>query len=407
MLYAYRAVDAAGKTINQEREAGSERELADALRREGYLLLDAVPPGKARPGFHLPPIVSHLFSRRVSLVERMVFSRNLAVMIGSGLPLTRALEALGEQSSNGRFREIVASVRQAIINGKTFADGMKPYQDIFGILFINMVESGEISGNLERVLKILALQMKRDHDLRSKVRGAMLYPAIVVGALILVGIVMMIYVVPTLTQTFTELGIQLPLTTRLVIAISQFLLAYYIYVAFAAVFIAVGSYRFFRSDRGRHIMSVVILGVPIFGPLAQKLNSARFARTLSALISSGIPITRALEVTSSVLSNTEFKDALRGAAVSIQRGDALSGILKEHHSLFPPMVTEMIQVGEETGTISKMLVRLALFYEEEVTIVTKNLSSIIEPLLMIVIGAGVGFFAVAMIQPIYSGFGNL
>jgi type IV pilus assembly protein PilC len=337
----------------------------------------------------------------------MVFSRNLAVMIGSGLPLTRALEALAEQSSNRRFREIVLSIRQAVVNGKSFAEGLQPYGSIFGVLFVSMIESGEISGNLERVLKILSRQMKRDHDLRSKVRGAMLYPAIVVGVLVLVGVLMMIFVVPTLTETFTDLGIQLPLTTRIVIGTSHILLTYYVYLAVAVVAAVVAIYQWLKTERGKDMLSAITLRLPIFGPLVKKLNSARFARTLSSLITSGIPITKSLEVTSSVLGNTKFRAALAGAAVSIQRGDPLSGILKQHRDLFPPMVTEMIQVGEETGTISKMLLRLALFYEEEVTTTTKNLSSIIEPVLMVVVGTIVGFFAVSMIQPIYSGLGNI
>ncbi len=406
MLYTFRAVDAAGKTLATEREAGSERELADTLRREGYLLLDAESAKTAASRRRFSNLFSISFGR-ISLVERMVFSRNLAVMIGSGLPLTRALEALAQQSSNRRFREIVLSIRQSVVGGKTFAEGLEPYRSIFGALFLSMIESGEISGNLERVLKILSRQMKRDHDLRSKVRGAMMYPAIVVVALILVGVVMMIYVVPTLTETFTDLGIELPITTRMVIGISHILLTYYYYVTAVVAVLVIGMYQWLKTERGKEMMSAIALRLPIFGPLVKKLNSARFARTLSSLITSGIPIIKSLEVTASILGNTKFKAALSGAAVSIQRGDPLSGILKQHGDLFPPMVTEMIQVGEETGTISKMLLRLALFYEEEVTNTTKNLSSIIEPVLMVVVGIIVGFFAVSMIQPIYSGLGSL
>ena len=407
MLYAFRAVDAAGKTLAAERESASERELADSLRREGYLLLDAREPTKfSVGGFRMPAIVSHLFGR-VSLVERMVFSRNLAVMVGSGLAITRALDALAEQSSNARFHEIIQSVRQAVVNGKTFADGLRPYEYVFGTLFLNMVESGEISGNLVRVLTILSRQMKRDHDLVSKVRGAMMYPAIVLSALVLIGVLMMVYVVPTLTQTFIGLGIKLPITTRIVIGTSEFLLHDYVYVLIGLAIAAFGAYGFAKSEGGKHTLGTIILRVPVFGPLIQKFNSARFARTLASLISSGIPITKALEVTAGVLGNVHFREALTGAAVEIQQGEPLSNILKQHSKLFPPMVTEMVEVGEETGTISKMLLRLALFYEEEVTNTTKNLSSIIEPILMVVIGAIVGFFAISMIQPIYGGLGNL
>lgn len=406
MLYAYRAVDQGGKTLSGEREATSERELADALRREGFLMLDAETSAQKRQRRSFGAILPQLFNR-ISLMERIVFSRNLAVMIGAGVALTRALEALGEQTSSQKFRDILTVVKNNVTSGKTFAESMKPYESVFGALFINMIESGEISGNLENVLITLSRQMKRDYDLRSKVRGAMLYPAIVVSALFIIGFLMMIYVVPTLTQTFNELGINLPITTRIIIGTSNFLLAYYWYVLAGVVAVIFGGMRLVRSKPGKRVFDTVSLRIPIFGPLVQKFNSARFARTLSSLITSGISITRALEVTATVVGNTHFREALTEAVEVIQRGKPLHEILQLHPELFPPMVTQMIEVGEETGTIGRMLLRLALFYEEEVNSVTKNLSSIIEPILMVIIGAVVGFFAVSMIQPIYSGLGNI
>lgn len=406
MLYTYRAVDQSGRSSPGEREAGSERELADTLRREGYLLLEAETRAQAGRAVHLLQALLNPW-RRVSLVERMIFARNLAVMIGAGLPLTRALEALAQQSTHSQFRSILSSIRDGIVKGQSFAESLRPQEKVFGLLFINMVEAGEISGNLERVLKILARQMQRDHDLRAKVQGALFYPAIVVVALIMVGVLMMVYVVPTLTATFAELEIELPVTTRIIIASSQFLLAYYGYVAAVLVVVVLGAVRWWKTSAGRSVFDTIVLDIPIFGSLVQKLNSARFARTLSSLIASGISITRALEVTASVLGNIHFRRSLEGAAVAIQRGKALSAILEERADLFPPMVTQMIQVGEETGTIARMLLRLAIFYEGEVNATTKNMASIIEPVLMIVTGGIVGFFAVSMIQPIYSGLGNL
>ena len=406
MLYTYRAVDQGGKTVSGEREVGSERELADVLRHDGLLLLEAKSPQEAKDRFQFLKNFSLPF-RRVSLVERMGFSRNLAVMIEAGLALTRALETLAEQTTNQKFREMLLAIRTGVTGGKSFAESLRPHQNVFGVLFINMVESGEISGNLVYALKILARQMKRDYDLRSKVRGAMIYPAIVISVLVLIGILMMVYVVPTLTQTFSELNVELPITTRIIIASSNFLLAYYWYLAGVGI-IGVGvAIQLLRSERGRRIFDGLILGVPIFGPLVQKFNSARFARTLSSLIASGISITRALEVTASVLGNYHFRKSFEEAALEIQHGKPLSDILRRYPKLFQPMVTQMVEVGEETGTIVRMLLRLALFYEEEVTNTTKNLSSIIEPLLMVVIGAMVGFFAISMIQPIYGSLGNL
>ncbi|RJQ37552.1 type II secretion system F family protein [Candidatus Parcubacteria bacterium] len=406
MLYAFRAVDRTGKTISETRDSASERELADALRSEGFLLLEATPQGTVAPGkrrgLSLP-----MFLSRVTLVERMVFARNLAVMVGAGLSLTRALEALEEQSTNQKFRTILADIRESVTRGVSFADSLRPHERVFGPIFISMIESGEISGNLEKVLKTLAKQMKRDHDLRSRVKGALIYPAIVIGALVVIGMLMMIYVVPTLTQTFAELEIDLPLTTKIVIGASNIFLQYYYLVLIAGAALVLGAWYALRLPSVRLAFDSAILRVPLFGPLIQKLNSARFARTLSSLIGSGTPITRALEVTAAVLGNHRFRQSLEGAAAVVQQGKPLSDVLKKHPELYPPLVTEMLQVGEETGATTSMLLRLALFYEEEVTATTKNMSSVIEPVLMIVIGAIVGFFAISMIQPIYGGLGGI
>lgn len=405
MLYSFRAVDKLGQSVTGEREAASERELADALRREGFLLLEAEAAGKIKSkklSFEIPNPF-----RRVTLVERMLFARNLAVMVGAGLVLNRSLEALDEQSGNPKFKKILVDLRESIVAGKTFSESLRPYEKIFGILFINMVEAGEISGNLVKVLKILAKQMKRDHDIRAKVRGAMIYPAIVLFALVLIGVLMMIYVVPTLTQTFAELDVQLPLTTRVIIGTSNALLNYYWYIGGALAAAVFGFTRLLKSPAGKRFFDKIIIRVPVFGPLIQKLNSARFARTLSSLISAGVPIIRSLEVTAAVLGNANFRESLETASASIQKGEPLSQILKKHPELYPAMVTQMVQVGEETGTTSQMLLRLALFYEGEVSDTTKNMSSIIEPVMMLVIGGIVGLFALSIIQPIYGSLGSL
>lgn len=406
MLYSYRAVDQKGQASAGERDAGSERELADALRREGYLLLEAKAKAALRAGRRFMEILPNPF-RRITLVERMTLARNIAVMIGAGLAMTRALEALKEQSQNRFLKEVMDRVRGGIMKGQTLAESIRPYEKIFGTLFVNMVEAGEISGTLEKVLKILARQMQRDHELRSKVRSALIYPAIVIAAMLSIGALMMIWVVPTLTQTFKELGVDLPITTRIIIASSNFLTVYYWHAAAFIVAVLAGLFKLFKTSAGKRVFDTVTLHLPVFGALAQKLNSARFARTFSSLLASGVPISKSLEVTASTLGNIHFKSALLDAQGAIQRGRQLHEIMREHPNLFPPMVTAMIQVGEETGTISRMLLRLAIFYEGEVASISKNFSSVIEPILMVAIGSAVGFFAISMIQPIYGSLSNL
>lgn len=406
--FTYSISDQSGKVTEGEREADNERSLAEALKSEGFLLLSAKEKGKSK-GWNIDINIGGFLSRLkpVSLVEKMIFTRNLAVMIGAGLSLTKALGALAEEASNKKFKDVISDINNSVIKGTSFAESLKLHKKVFGELFINMIESGETSGKLEKVLKLMARQMKRDHDLRSRVKGAMMYPAIIITALFGIGALMMIYVVPTLASTIKELGVPLPISTQIIIFISDLLVGYAIWVLLALIIITVVFYRLVKTKKGKEIFDTWILKVPIFGLLIKKLNVARATRTLSYLISSGVPIVRSLEITGSILGNTLYRQALVEAAVHIQKGKQLNEILREHPVIFQPLVIQMIQVGEETGNVTSMLLRIAIFFEEDVNNTTKNLSTIIEPILMVIIGTVVGFFAVSMMQPIYGSLGNL
>jgi len=406
MLYTYTAVDKNGQSSSGEREAENERDLAGKLKNEELFLLEAREKKRSvRGSFSVSAFISRF--RGVSLVERMMFSRNLAVMIGAGLSLTKALKASEKQTANQKFKALISGLRESVLKGKSFNEALALHEKTFGPLFIHMIESGEASGKLEYTLKLLARQMKRDHDLISKVRGAIIYPAVIIFALVIVGALMMIYVVPTLTATFRELNISLPPTTLFIIITSEILINYYLLILGLIPVAVYAVTLFLKTERGKRYQSTVAIRLPIFGALIRKFNAARFSRILSALLSSGLPIARSLEITSKVLGNVHFKNSILKASLEIQKGRNLSAILGERPELYPPLVTQMLEVGEETGTLSRMLLRLALFYESEVSSTTKNLSSIIEPLLMIIVGTMVGFFAISMIQPIYSGLGGL
>ena len=406
MLFEYVAVDKTGAKIEGEEDGENERNLAAKLRAKNLLLIESwAKDSKQKKSFEIQSILWRL--GRVSLVEKINFARNLAVMIGAGLSLIRSLDAMAEQTNNLKFKKIIVDIIENVNKGKNFSESMMPHNKIFGDIFINMIASGEVSGKLEKTLILLSRQMKRDYDLRSRVRSAMIYPAIIVMVLLAIGILMLVYVVPTLTSTFAELEIQLPITTRILIASSSFLLTYYLYVVigfagFIALFV-----RIIKTKSGKEIFDKIIIKIPVFGPLIQKFNIARMARTFGSLIISGVSITKALEITSSVLGNVLFRQAIAQASEDIQKGKPLNETLKKFPKLFPPMFTQTISVGEETGTISRMLFRLAIFYEEDVTTTTKNLSTIVEPMLMIFIGGVVGLFAVSIIQPIYGGLGGL
>jgi len=407
-IFTYSAAKRNGEIVKGEKEAQDEKTLAAALRTEELMLLEA----REKRGFSLAAFnvnLGELFSRLkpIGLVDKMFFARNLAVMIGAGLSLTKSLEVLAQESPHPRFRKIVHNVNEGVLKGKSLAESLRAHEQVFGELFINMVEVGETAGKLTLVLTILAKQMKKDHTLRRRVKGAMFYPAIIMIALLGIGALMMIYVVPTLSQTIRELGVEIPWTTQLIITISDLMINYSHWVLIGAIALLFFFWRALKTKRGKKIFDRIILKFPIFGSLVQKFNIARFCRILSYLIVAGVPIVRSLEITAGVLSNTLFRSAIQEAAGEIQKGKQLNQILTSHASIFPPLVLQMISVGEETGKISSMLLRLALFFEEDVDSTTRNLSTIIEPILMIVIGIVVGFFAISMLQPIYSSLGNI
>jgi type IV pilus assembly protein PilC len=257
------------------------------------------------------------------------------------------------------------------------------------------------------VLTQLTLQLERSHELRSKVVGAFMYPSVVIIAMIGVGALMLVLVVPKLADTFKDLGVPLPLTTRIVIAVGTSLANYW-YAAFPALLmLLVLAFRFIKTKLGKRMFDAFVLKIPILGGIIRKANAALMTRTLSSLIAAGVPIVRSLEITSQVVGNIYFQDSIRICAQRVAKGERLSASLKEYERLYSVVIVQMVEVGEETGETGHILAKLAEFYEEEVNQVTKNLTSIIEPILMLVIGAVVGFFAISMIQPMYSMLGAL
>ena len=270
-----------------------------------------------------------------------------------------------------------------------------------------MIKVGEESGTLQEVLGQLTIQLEQEHNLRSKVKGAMIYLGVIVSVMVGVGTLMMILVVPQLSSTFKDLGIELPPTTRAVIAISDFLVTRW-YIAFPALFAFIFCFfAWLRTRMGKHAMSLAVLRMPVLSGIVRKVNAALMTRTLSSLIGSGVPIVRALEITATVVTNVKFRKSLEYAASKVKKGAKVSEALKPYENLYPLVVLQMLEVGEETGETDVVLRKLAEFFEEEVAQITKNLTAIIEPALMVFIGIAVGFFAISMIQPMYSMLGSI
>lgn len=393
-----------GEAFAGEAVVKDERALAGDLRDRGLLLTSAKEMQEENDATKVK-----FFDRfrSVPLKEKMVFARNLAVMISSGLTVSRAIRSLSVQTKNATFKKILTEVHDEIESGKTLSESLAKYPSVFSELFTSMVSVGEVSGNLEMVLDILALQLEKENDLRSKVKGALMYPAVIVVAMIGIGILMLTYILPKITGVFQDMDVELPKTTLFIIAVSDFIRNHVI-VSVGLVVVAVLAVKFFYgTPQGKRFFHYLQLRSPIIGNIVVKVNCARFARIYSSLLKSGVSVVDALKIVSGTLSNVYYRDVLREAIDSIQKGTELSKVIAAHETEFPVLVSQIIEVGEETGKTESVLQRLAEFYEEEVSQITKNMSSIIEPILMLLIGGAVGFFAIAMLQPMYSVLENI
>src|SRR3989344_494081 len=402
--YFYTAKNLNGENKTGELEAKDERQLAGILREQELILIRAELRGNPKN----PARFSFSFFGP-SLAEKMFFARNLRVMISAGLPLTRALEALASQAENRKFQKAISSVKDEITRGQNFSDALAKYPDIFSVFFQNMVRAGEEGGMLEDVLKTLSLQLEKENDLKSKIRGALIYPAVIVLTMIGVGILMLVMVVPQLSQTFEDLGVELPLTTRIVIGLADFLTQKW-YLALSIIFGLTAIFFLSLKNRtglGKKIIDTLVLKIPVISPIIKNTGSAYMVRTLSSLISAGVHLPKALEITAATLGNFYYQQALLQASERVSKGQKLSEALREFQGIYSQTLLQMVSVGEETGETSDILQKLADFYEEEVAKTTKNLTSIIEPVLMVIIGTVIGFFAISMIQPMYSMLGSI
>ena len=400
-LFSYNAKNYRGETTTGELEAASVMAVAEQLRKDGYVLTfaeEAVKTAKPKLAFLQK---SFDFLQRVSISDKMIFSRNLAVLIGAGVSLNRAIDILAKETEGTLFKKILLTVAERVRGGKSFSESLEEFPDAFEEIYTNMVRAGETGGNLESTLRLLAVHYEKEHELRSKVSGAMVYPAVVIAVMIIVGALMMTFVIPNLTRIFIELNVPLPFTTRMIIFVANFMEQYALAVLGAVIAFVFFLRAFAKREAGKKVFHALFLKAPILSGVVKKVNSARMSRILSALIDSGVPIVKSLEISTHTLSNYYFQQSLVRAGESVQKGTSLSKALAEFPNLYPGLVTQMISVGEESGKLSDILVKVADFYEEEVSNLTKNLASIIEPALMVVIGAAVGFFAVSMIQPLY------
>lgn len=404
--YSYFAKSLTGEPRSGVLEVKDEHELAKNLRQEGYILIKA---DLEREKPLAKRDIFEIFTRfqKISLTEKIFFARNLRIMIEAGVSLPKAIRTLSEQSKNKKFQNTLHKIEEDVTRGQNLSDAFSKHPQVFSEVFRSMIKVGEESGTLEEVLKNLTSQMEREENLKSKIKGAMIYPAVILSVMVLIGILMMIMVVPKLASVFEELKVELPLTTKIIINFGQYLTKFWPILILIIILSPILLSLISKSKKIKRITDTIFLKFPLISPLIKKINTASTSRTLSALIASGVPIIRSLEIVADTLGNSYFREAIKKAAEDVQKGSKLSQSLKDYQNLYPSIMIQMIAVGEETGETSEILAKLADFYEEEVSNTTKNLSSIIEPLLMVIIGAAVGFFAISMVQPMYSMMGAM
>ena len=400
-LFTYKAKKTDGTEYSSTREAADKFALFRDLKKEGDTIL-SFSEGDGSSLAHNLGKFSFSFSKSFKMADLIIFARNLSSMISAGLSLTRALTVLERQARTPAIKKTVAKLSEEISRGVPLSEAMKAEPAVFSNLFVYMVRAGEEGGNLAESLRIVSVQLEQTYNLQRKVKGAMMYPGIIVTVMVIIGILMMIFIVPTLTATFAQFNTELPMSTQFIIFISDTLTNHLILVLLGIAAFIVALIFGKKIPAVKRAGDFVATRMPIVGVLVQETNAARTARTMASLLSSGVDLVNAVAITADVLQNSFYKEILVKAKSSIEKGNTVSSIFVGQEKWYPVFVGEMIAVGEETGRLPAMLLQVAEFYEAEVDQKTKDMSTIIEPFLMVFIGLVVGFFAFSMIKPIYS-----
>jgi type IV pilus assembly protein PilC len=399
--FDYQVRDKSGKMITGQLEADTQAAVASKLTSMGYapIKIEEVKSTGLNYEINMPG------SNRVKLKDLAIFSRQFATMISSGLALIRALSILQEQTENKKLAETVDEIRGRVEAGTSLSQALAEHEKIFPKLYVAMVRAGESAGMLDEVLLRVSAMYEADVKLRSKIKSAMTYPVVVLIMAILLSTVMLIFIVPTFEAMFIDLGGELPLLTQMLVSASEFVTSWmglitYIVIPGALWF----SYKRIRAtEKGRYTLDVIKLRLPVFGPLFHKIALTRFARNLSTLLAAGVPILQALEITADTVNNGPIANAVKDVQESVRQGESMNRPLSQHE-VFPPMVVQMIAVGEETGNVDGMLSKISDFYDTEIESTTESLTALMEPLMIGVIGGIVGGMVIALYMPMFKIF---
>jgi len=396
MKFKYWARTKEGKVQSGIIEASSKEAALEVLKSH-ELYVTGIEGSDAVP-FYSKKIT--LFEK-VSAVDLVMFSRQLAVMFSSGVPLAEALSALAGQTKKEKFKENIIKLAQEIEGGTTFSKALSHFPDLFSNFYVSVVRSGEVSGTLGKSLEYLANHLEREHNLKSKLKGAMIYPALVVSAVVGVFVLMTVFIIPQLTSVLEGSKTEPPAITKAAMALSYFMRDFWWLILLVVAGIGVGAWFYFKTEEGRSLKDKVLLKIPWIGTFLKKIYLTQFAENLSTLISGGLPIGQALEVAGGILGNVVYKKVILEARDRVTRGESITTVFSEYPHLFTPLFIQMSLVGEKTGHIDSTIMTVANFYEEEINRITENLVNIIEPVLILVLGGMVGLLMAAVVIPLY------
>jgi type IV pilus assembly protein PilC len=397
-VFVWQGVSARGEVLRGEMEAPTRDAVLIRLRSQR---IQPVPAKIKEKGKGLnKDITIPGFGESIKGRDIVIFTRQLATMIDAGLPIVQCLDVLAAQSPNKKLRTHIRQIKEEVESGSTFTDALRKHPKLFDDLYVNMVAAGEIAGILDSILHRLAGYMEKAMKLKSKIKGAMIYPATIVTVAVSVTAVLLIFVIPVFAELFSSFGQALPAPTQFTINLSNFTIAYFKYIAAVTIAVGVAGRQFYKTEGGRLMFDHLFLQMPVFGDLFRKSAVARFTRTLSTLVSSGVPILDALAITARTAGNKVVERAVLATRVSISEGRTIAEPLAQS-KVFPPMVCQMISVGETTGALDAMLQKIAEFYEDEVDSAVSNLTALMEPLVIVFLGVVIGGLVISMYLPIF------
>ncbi len=405
-VFEYKARDRSGKVVAATMEAASQRDVASALRDKGYFISEIkAPKAGLNAEIKLPKWLD--LGSKPTVRDITIFSRQFATVINAGLPMVQSLAILQRQSPKDGLKDAIRRVREDVETGQPLSNSLAKFPRLFNNLYVYLVRAGEVSGNLDGILERIASYQEKQAELRGKIRTALTYPGVVLFIALAVSYFLLTGIVPQFASILTQLGGKLPTITQLLIAVSDFLrFQWYILIgAIVAIVVAINFY--YRTDNGRHNIDRLLLRLPVFGPLIQKTSIANFSSTFGLLLHSGVNIIESIEITKGTSGNIIVEDILDETKDAVQRGEQISQTLSKYPLVFPPLVSSMISIGEETGAVDSMLEKIAAFYEREVDEAVDSLTAALEPALIVFLGVIVGFIVAGMFLPLFSIIGQL